>query len=71
MPCGAAEGREMKNLGTFIIVIVLIAVAVLAVLCVTYPELQEPIKVSLENTGKAIGNFFNAFFEPIKKAFVK
>ena len=60
----------MKKSGSFILAAVLLVVAVVAVLCVTYPEVQQPIKEFLENTGKAIGNFFAALFKPIKDAFV-
>jgi len=61
----------MKKTGGFILMAILLVVAVFAVLCVTYPELQQPIKEFMENTGKGIGNFFGALFEPIKKAFVR
>ncbi|MCL2298570.1 MAG: hypothetical protein FWC27_00285 [Firmicutes bacterium] len=51
------------------LVVLLLAAGVIAVLCVTYPELQQNIKEFLENFFHGIGNFFKEIFKPVESAF--
>jgi len=55
----------------FVLVICLLAVAVMAVLSVTYPELQQPFRDFFAGAWMRIGAFFNFFLEPFKRAFVQ
>jgi len=61
----------MKNSGKFIMMMLLLAIGVLAVLCVTYPELQSGIKEFLENLWAGIRHFFAPFIDHFRQAFVR
>jgi len=61
--------RRRSGAGTFVLVVLLLAAGVIAVLCVTYPELQQNIKEFLENFFHGIGNFFKEIFKPVESAF--
>jgi len=54
-----------------ILVICLLAVAVMAVLSVTYPELQQGFRDFFVDVWTRIGTFFRLFSEPFKQAFVR
>ena len=59
----------MKKTLIFVLAICLLAIAVMAVLSVTYPELQEGFRDFFANAWTRIGTFFRLFFEPFKQAF--
>ena len=61
----------MKKIVVFVLAICLLALAILAVLSVTYPEMQEGFRAFFEETGRRIGNFFELFTEPFRKAFLR
>ena len=60
----------MKTL-KLVLVICLLAIAVMAVLSVTYPGMQDIFRDFFAGLFTRIGNFFNLFFGPLKEAFVR
>ena len=52
-----------------LLVILLLAVAVMAVLSVTYPEMQQGIKEFLEGLYQRFSEAFGAIFKPVGDAF--
>ena len=61
----------MKKTLIFVLAICLLAVAVMAVLSVTYPELQERFRAFFADMWVRIGNFVRFFTEPFKRAFLQ
>ena len=55
----------------FVLVICLLAIAVMAVLSVTYPEMQEGFRAFFESLGEFAGRFVRLFTEPFRQAFVR
>ena len=55
----------------FVLVICLLVIAVMAVLSVTYPELQQPFRDFFQGLGERIGTFFRLFTEPFRQAFLR
>jgi len=60
----------MKRYIVFVLVILLLAVAVMAVLSVTYPGLQEKFADFFRDVGAWFSNFFGKFAKPIEDALV-
>jgi len=61
----------MKHFGKFALVMVLLAVAVIAVLCVTYPELQQTFKDFLANLWAGVCKLFEYIISPFREAFAR
>ena len=61
----------MKKTLIFVLTICLLAAAVMAVLSVTYPELQQGFRDFFANAWARTVTFFRLFFEPFKRAFVQ
>lgn len=61
----------MKKYAVFALVVCLLVIAVAAVLCVTYPEMQEKFAQSMQEFGQRVGAFFRMFLEPFKEAFTR
>ncbi|MDR2686374.1 MAG: hypothetical protein LBB75_01360 [Oscillospiraceae bacterium] len=59
----------MKKTLIFVLAICLLALAVMAVLSVTYPELQQGFRDFFADAWARVGTFFRLFFEPFKQAF--
>jgi len=55
----------------FVLVICLLSIAVMAVLSVTYPELQEGFRVFFAGLGEFAGRLLRFFTEPFRQAFVR
>jgi len=64
---GELGGIQMRGV-KFVLVICLLAIAVMAVLSVTYPELQQPFRDFFGGVWTYIGNLFDVFFGPLKEA---
>ena len=64
-------GENMKKTLIFVLAICLLALAVMAVLSVTYPELQQGFRDFFANAWTRIGNFIRFFTEPFKRAFLQ
>ena len=61
----------MKKIIIFVLAICLLALAVMAVLSVTYPEMQQGFQDFFAETARRTGNFFALFTRPFKEAFTK
>jgi len=61
----------MKKSGTFALAVLLLVVGVTAVLCVTYPALQDELAAGLRDFGESLRVFFGKLAEPFREAFLK
>ena len=61
----------MKKILIFVLAICLLAVAVMAVVSVTYPETQQGFRDFFANAWIRAGAFFRLFTEPFRQAFVR
>jgi hypothetical protein len=61
----------MRKSGTFALAVVLLVIGVAAVLCVTYPAMQQKFAVGLGDFWESLRVFFGKLAEPFREAFVK
>jgi len=61
----------MRKKGSLVLVMLFLVIGVVAVLAVTYPELQQSIKEFLDKVYQGIAGALTAVFRPFIDAFTK
>ena len=60
----------MKKSGTFVLATILLIIGVVAVLCVTYPALQQKLAADMSDFGEHLHIFFEKLAQPFREAFL-